>query len=403
MHWTPAVMLQAEDRIHRMGQKNTTCVNYHYLYGEGTLDSLLYEKLQSKLAIVSEILEGKTAYLEVEDTKEQLGEFTPAPEELSTGKKRKDAYGKERSSTGSVKPAEKTVGMAQITSYFKKRQNPTSDTTPEAVSKDHERRVKSEMLGNSDSMNWDEVEKLLEEDQVKKGLGVIDEEDDGYVFEEKRKLITPFVDVGDEYEDAELFNQQERDEIHVQRTEEEQKKFENSMFYSCLDEIYQNKEAKEKDIITKDIREFFPKEKEMRKQEAKKDERNLKDEALNGRVDDLLLLWNGGNKNKEKTNLWQSGSAKKQVHKREETDSKTPVRNLGTSASKTGGSITKGAFRFSMQLPVQNNKMKENLPEELSTTKSARKRKFDLLEFDDSQPLEAGITSDITKKVKESS
>lgn len=40
MNWTPAVMLQAEDRAHRIGQKNS--VNCHYLIGENTLDEILF-------------------------------------------------------------------------------------------------------------------------------------------------------------------------------------------------------------------------------------------------------------------------------------------------------------------------------------------------------------------------
>ena len=56
MCWTPAVMQQAEDRAHRIGQKDmVTC---HYLYGEGTLDPRLYNKLETKHAIVSNILDG---------------------------------------------------------------------------------------------------------------------------------------------------------------------------------------------------------------------------------------------------------------------------------------------------------------------------------------------------------
>jgi SWI/SNF-related matrix-associated actin-dependent regulator 1 of chromatin subfamily A len=36
LHWTPALMIQAEDRAHRVGQKDS--VNCHYLIGENTLD-----------------------------------------------------------------------------------------------------------------------------------------------------------------------------------------------------------------------------------------------------------------------------------------------------------------------------------------------------------------------------
>lgn len=65
MHWTPAIMLQAEDRAHRIGQIN--CVNCHYLYGSGTLDDKLYMKLEQKLCIVSEMIDGLKKDLEVEE------------------------------------------------------------------------------------------------------------------------------------------------------------------------------------------------------------------------------------------------------------------------------------------------------------------------------------------------
>ena len=46
MHWTPAIMVQAEDRAHRIGQENP--VNCYYLYAKGTLDPQIYQKLQNK-------------------------------------------------------------------------------------------------------------------------------------------------------------------------------------------------------------------------------------------------------------------------------------------------------------------------------------------------------------------
>lgn len=51
LHWTPGMLIQAEDRAHRIGQKN--CVNCHYLIGEGTLDSMLYSYLLKKINNVS--------------------------------------------------------------------------------------------------------------------------------------------------------------------------------------------------------------------------------------------------------------------------------------------------------------------------------------------------------------
>lgn len=43
LHWTPAVLIQAEDRTHRIGQKNA--VNIHYLIGDETLDGLMLRQL----------------------------------------------------------------------------------------------------------------------------------------------------------------------------------------------------------------------------------------------------------------------------------------------------------------------------------------------------------------------
>jgi len=46
MHWTPAIMLQAEDRAHRIGQENS--VDCHYLIGEGTIDESIYRVIENK-------------------------------------------------------------------------------------------------------------------------------------------------------------------------------------------------------------------------------------------------------------------------------------------------------------------------------------------------------------------
>ena len=58
-------MVQAEDRAHRLGQKN--CVDCHYLIGADTLDEILYLNLQKKLQLVSNILDGKQNKLNAYD------------------------------------------------------------------------------------------------------------------------------------------------------------------------------------------------------------------------------------------------------------------------------------------------------------------------------------------------
>ena len=56
--WTPSIMIQAEDRAHRIGQKSDL-VDIKYLYGQETLDDFILDKLQKKLVIVSTTIDDK--------------------------------------------------------------------------------------------------------------------------------------------------------------------------------------------------------------------------------------------------------------------------------------------------------------------------------------------------------
>lgn len=55
MAWAPGVMIQAEDRAHRIGQVKS--VNIHYLFGPNTLDEYIWPKIQGKLNIVTGTLD----------------------------------------------------------------------------------------------------------------------------------------------------------------------------------------------------------------------------------------------------------------------------------------------------------------------------------------------------------
>lgn len=57
--WTPSVMSQAEDRCHRIGQKNA--VNIYYLLGKSTIDIKIAELLTSKASTIDAIMDGKSA------------------------------------------------------------------------------------------------------------------------------------------------------------------------------------------------------------------------------------------------------------------------------------------------------------------------------------------------------
>jgi len=56
LHWTPGILLQAEDRCHRIGQKE--CVDIRYLVSEDSFETPLWKKILTKMDQVSQITGG---------------------------------------------------------------------------------------------------------------------------------------------------------------------------------------------------------------------------------------------------------------------------------------------------------------------------------------------------------
>ena len=48
MYWTPGVLIQCEDRAHRIGQ--TQCVSIHYLVAKDTMDEWVWSALCRKVS-----------------------------------------------------------------------------------------------------------------------------------------------------------------------------------------------------------------------------------------------------------------------------------------------------------------------------------------------------------------
>ena len=57
LYWTPAILLQAEDRAHRLGQLKA--VNIFYLLGKGTLDDSIWPLISRKLDIIGRTVDGE--------------------------------------------------------------------------------------------------------------------------------------------------------------------------------------------------------------------------------------------------------------------------------------------------------------------------------------------------------
>lgn len=61
--WTPSEVQQAEDRAHRIGQ--TSCVSVQLLLVKDSIDEVMWEMLQSKLASTGQVLDGQAERMEV--------------------------------------------------------------------------------------------------------------------------------------------------------------------------------------------------------------------------------------------------------------------------------------------------------------------------------------------------
>ena len=57
LFWTPAIMIQAEDRVHRIGQQaEVKCL---YVVAKGTIDDVLWKLIENKFRALGEFVEGK--------------------------------------------------------------------------------------------------------------------------------------------------------------------------------------------------------------------------------------------------------------------------------------------------------------------------------------------------------
>lgn len=53
LFWNPGVLIQAEDRVHRIGQ--TSSVDIHYLVAQGTADDHLWPMIQEKMNVLEQV------------------------------------------------------------------------------------------------------------------------------------------------------------------------------------------------------------------------------------------------------------------------------------------------------------------------------------------------------------
>ncbi|KAL0028605.1 hypothetical protein WJX79_005056 [Trebouxia sp. C0005] len=68
--WTPGTLVQAEDRVHRIGQANS--VNVYYLHAKGSIDDIIWQTLEHKLDDVGQVLNGKSDSFQMVKSQQQV-------------------------------------------------------------------------------------------------------------------------------------------------------------------------------------------------------------------------------------------------------------------------------------------------------------------------------------------
>lgn len=69
LSWTPGDIIQAEDRVHRIGQPSS--VNIYYLLANDTVDDIIWDVVQNKLDNLGQMLDGQENTLEVSGSEQQ--------------------------------------------------------------------------------------------------------------------------------------------------------------------------------------------------------------------------------------------------------------------------------------------------------------------------------------------
>jgi hypothetical protein len=83
LSWTPGLLLQSEDRCHRIGS-TASYIDVRYLIGSGTLDEYMLKLIRKKLSVIGETLdgEGKRAGNGLFDKNESCSRFVPGQKRL---------------------------------------------------------------------------------------------------------------------------------------------------------------------------------------------------------------------------------------------------------------------------------------------------------------------------------
>ncbi|CDW72220.1 snf2 family n-terminal domain containing protein [Stylonychia lemnae] len=112
MNWTPGIMVQAEDRAHRIGQIQS--VNVYYLFGENTLDAMIYPRLKLKSEVFANVVDGKGTDFRIDNEDEAREQINKQIQE-------------KKNNTKSIQKFEKISNQVAEASNFDMQQTNISD------------------------------------------------------------------------------------------------------------------------------------------------------------------------------------------------------------------------------------------------------------------------------------
>jgi len=150
MYWTPAKMMQAEDRVHRISQEEN--VDIYYLMGKDTLDDFIFQKIRSKFDLTSEILDGDNrGTYDYKVSKGQIGKDSDSTSmrdyiEITSKEKKNNVENHNEAFFGDLTIADLDSLVEEIEEYEAKQESKTKinmDVIKESDMEDNDLKFKS--------------------------------------------------------------------------------------------------------------------------------------------------------------------------------------------------------------------------------------------------------------------
>lgn len=254
MYFTPAILIQAEDRAHRIGQDHN-CVNVHYLFGKDTIDERIFPELEKKFMVVSNALDARAMNLDVKNVlKGEKGEIKRKT--IHSNKKEVSSDNKDLSYLSNNK--------GKILAYMVKKSDLKRKSEDKVISninikKEFDKLEKNSSEKNENSfININQIENN-EDDSFDKVVEGIFNDDESFVKEiyENENNKNKDIEYDFNFEDSDI----NLHETSKKRTFEEVEKKPN-LSNKKIDEIF-NKSIKQNNFSTTD--EFLDDEKRKKK------------------------------------------------------------------------------------------------------------------------------------------